>query len=169
MRCDDPRVAKGIADGRERGRGRAPRLRSRAVRADANPDLVATARAFRRLLPGDEGYGDPASTSGDQMRDRLRRLKQVGAAEESAVSDGGGIVVKRLGDGTMAVFSDPEQAVNAAHSAQGRLAGIEVEGHSPSSAPASTSGVHGGSARTISGSTSTSRRGSAMRRRAARS
>lgn len=131
MRCDDPRVAKGIADGRERGRGRAPRLRSRAVRADANPDLVATARAFRRLLPGDEGYGDPASTSGDQMRDRLRRLKQVGAAEESAVSDGGGIVVKRLGDGTMAVFSHPEQAVNAAHSAQGRLAVIEVEGHSP--------------------------------------
>jgi class 3 adenylate cyclase len=102
------------------------------------------------------------------MRDRLRRLKQVGAAEESAVSDGGGIVVKRLGDGTMAVFSHPEQAVNAAHSAQGRLAGIEVEGHSPSSASASTSGGHGGSARTISGSTSTSRRGSAMRRRAAR-
>ena len=124
-----------------------PRLRSRAVRADANPDLVATARAFRRLLPGDEGYGDPAS--GDQMRDRLRRLKQVGAAEESAVSDGGGIVVKRLGDGTMAVFSDPEQAVNAAHSAQGRLAGIEVEGHSPSSAPASTSGVHLGRPRRV--------------------
>jgi adenylate cyclase len=175
---------------------RPPRLRDRARRADANPDLVATAKLIRRLLPGDEGSDEAISTAGDRLPDRLGRqlsdlkperpsllrevglgalqawqalseaqrrrrgasdtailftdlvgfsswaldagdeaaialLKRVGVAEESAVSEYGGIVVKRLGDGTMAVFSQPEQAVSAAHEAQRRLGEIEVEGHSP--------------------------------------
>ncbi|HZA89877.1 MAG TPA: adenylate/guanylate cyclase domain-containing protein [Solirubrobacterales bacterium] len=175
---------------------RAPRLRDRAVRADTNADLVATAKLIRRLLPGDMSYGDDLSAAGDQLSERLGRqlsdftperpsvmrevglgalqawqalsesqrrrrgtsdmailftdlvgfsswaldagdeaaialLKQVGVAEHGAVLDHDGIVVKRLGDGTMAVFSEPEQAVEAAHDAQRRLSEIEVDGHSP--------------------------------------
>jgi len=174
----------------------APGLRDRAVRADTNADLLATAKLIRRLLPGDEGSDDAPSTSGPQLPDRLRRqltdltperpsvLREVGlgalqawgalseaqrrrrgtsdtailftdlvgfsswaldagdeasvqllqrtaVAEESAVSDQHGILVKRLGDGTMAVFSDPAQAVRAAHAAQRKLTDIEVGSYSP--------------------------------------
>jgi|SRR5918994_1386009 adenylate cyclase len=189
---------------------RAPRFRDRAIRTDANPDLVATAKRIRRLLPGDvEGDEDPA-VGGDELPERLRRqlsgftserpsvmrevglgvlqawralseaqrrrrgasdtailftdlvgysswaldagdeaaialLKQVGVAEHEAVDDHAGIVVKRLGDGTMAVFSDPAQAVDAAHDAQRRLAEIEIDGHSPSV----RAGVHLGRPRKV--------------------
>jgi adenylate cyclase len=183
-------------DERGGGRGGPPRIRDRARRTDANPDLVATAKLIRRLLPGDEEYGDVGATPGRQLPDRIGRqlsdltperpsllrevglgalqawqalseaqrrkrgasdtailftdlvgysswaleagdtaaimlLEEVGGAEEGAVSEHGGIVVKRLGDGTMAVFSHPEQAVTAAHDAQAKLAEIEIEGHSP--------------------------------------
>jgi adenylate cyclase len=175
---------------------RTPRLRERARRTDANPDLVATAKLIRRLLPGDDSYGDAHPTSEDRLPQQLGRrlsdvtserpsvmreiglgalqawqalsesqrrrrgtsdtailftdlvgfsswaldagdeaaialLKRVGVAEHDAVSEHDGIVVKRLGDGTMAVFSDAEQAVEAAHDAQRRLSEIEVDGHSP--------------------------------------
>jgi adenylate cyclase len=175
---------------------RPPRLRDRAARTDANPDLVATAKLIRRMLPGDAGDGDDPSTGGDHLPERLGRrltdltperpsvmrevglaalqawqalseaqrrrrgasdtailftdlvgfsawaldagdeaaialLRRVGVATEAAVSDHDGIVVKRLGDGTMAVFGAAGQAVDAAHDAQRRLAEIEVEGHSP--------------------------------------
>jgi len=188
---------------------RPPRFRDRAIRTDANPDLVATAKRIRRLLPGDVAGEDPPAT-GDELPDRLRRqlstltperpsvmrevglgvlqawqalsdaqrrrrgasdtaimftdlvgysswaldagdeaaialLKQVGVAEHEAVDDHAGIVVKRLGDGTMAVFSDPAHAVDAAHDAQRGLAEIEVDGHSPSL----RAGVHLGRPRKV--------------------
>ena len=175
---------------------RTPRFRDRAIRTDANPDLVATAKRIRRLLPGDFDDDDEPSPPGDELPERLGRrlsdltaerpsvmrevglgvlqawqalseaqrrrrgtsdtailftdlvgysswaltagdeaaialLKQVGVAEHEAVDGHAGIVVKRLGDGTMAVFSDAAQAVDAAHDAQYRLAEIEVDGHSP--------------------------------------
>ena len=175
---------------------RPPRLRDRAARTDANPDLVATAKLIRRLLPGDGGDGFDPSTAGEQLPERLGRrlsnltperpsvmrevglgvlqawqalseaqrrrrgasdtailftdlvgfsswaldagdeaaiapLGQVGAATDGAVSDHDGIVVKRLGDGAMAVFSHAGQAVDTAHDVQSRLVEIEVAGHSP--------------------------------------
>jgi adenylate cyclase len=173
-----------------------PRLRDRAARTDANPDLVATAKLIRRLLPGDASDGDESVTPGDELPGRLSRqlsglrsdtpslmrevglgalqawqalseaqrrrrgtsdtailftdlvgfsawaldagdesaialLKQVGVAEHDAVAEHDGIVVKRLGDGTMAVFSAARQAVDVAHDAQRSLAEVEVDGHSP--------------------------------------
>jgi adenylate cyclase len=177
---------------------------------DANPDLVATAKRIRGLLPGDARAGGDPGSSGDQLPERLRRqlsdvsperpsvmrevglgvlqawqalsdaqrrrrgasdtailftdlvgfspwaldagdeaavdlLRRVAAAEREAVAEHGGIVVKRLGDGTMAVFSDAGQAVDAAHDAQRRLAEIEVDGHSPSP----RAGVHLGRPRKV--------------------
>jgi adenylate cyclase len=173
----------------------APKPVEAAARADANPNLVATARFIRRLLPGEAGPGDSLTTAG-QLRRRLstqlsgssaerpsamrelglgalqawealseaqrrRRgsadvailftdlvgfsswalragdeatlelLNQVGGAEGDAIDDHGGVIVKRLGDGSMAVFDDPGGAVNAAHDAQTRLGEIDVDGYTP--------------------------------------
>ncbi len=42
------------------------------------------------------------------------------------MADHGGKVVKRLGDGMMAVFADPDDAVEAVLEARERLAGVEA-------------------------------------------
>src|SRR6202035_5493886 len=45
---------------------RLSRLRAAAVRIDTKPSLLAAARRLRRRLPGDEQFGDPLSTAGDE-------------------------------------------------------------------------------------------------------
>jgi adenylate cyclase len=47
------------------------------------------------------------------------------------VGENTGKVVKRLGDGMMAVFADPADALGAVRDAQSRLAEIEVSGYRP--------------------------------------
>ena len=58
-------------------------------------------------------------------------LRQVGHVVEPPIEDRGGRIVKRLGDGLMAVFDDPAQGVDAALEAVGALGDIEVAGHRP--------------------------------------
>ncbi|MGH2981439.1 MAG: adenylate/guanylate cyclase domain-containing protein [Solirubrobacterales bacterium] len=53
-------------------------------------------------------------------------LREVGAAIEPAVTDHGGVVVKRLGDGLMAAFDDPVAAVAAALEACEAIEAIEA-------------------------------------------
>ena len=173
---------------------------------------MATARFIRRLLPGDDRYGDALSTSGTQVPQRIGRLvsevqperpsafrelglgalqawqalseaqgrgrgkvdvailftdivgfsswaleagdeaalellRQVATAEDAAISTHGGSLVKRLGDGAMAVFGIPEEAVHAALQAQGELGRIEVHGHTPEL----RAGVHVGRPRRVGG------------------
>jgi adenylate cyclase len=56
--------------------------------ADAKPQLVATAKFIRQLLPGDERYGDALSTSGGAAPDRIGRLVSEAQAERpSAVRE----------------------------------------------------------------------------------
>ena len=183
-----------------------------AARADANPNLVATARFIRRLLPGDGSRdGDSLTTSGqlrrritsqlaidgderpsamrelglgalqawDALSEAQRRrkgavdvailftdlvgfsswalkagdeptielLNRVVACEGDAISDNGGVVVKRLGDGSMAVFDEAAAAVRAAHEAQRRCSEIEVEGYTPKL----RAGIHLGRPRKVGG------------------
>jgi adenylate cyclase len=157
---------------------------------------VATAKFIRRLLPGDDRYGDALSTTGGQIPQRIGRLvsevqperpsavrelglgalqawqalseaqgrgrgdvdvailftdivgfsswaldagdeaalellRRVAAAEDAAIAERGGSLVKRLGDGAMAVFRTPEDAVHAALRAQDELGRIEVDRHTP--------------------------------------
>jgi adenylate cyclase len=189
---------------------RSGKLAEAARRTDSRPALVASAKLVRRILPGDEHYGDVLSTAGEGLPQHLGRLvaelrserpsavrelglgalqawqalsevqhrgrgtvdvailftdlvgfsswaleagddaalellRLVGAAEEGTVCDHGGIVVKRLGDGAMAVFQHPEQAVRAVLELQRTLAGITVQGHTP----LVRAGVHVGRPRRI--------------------
>lgn len=186
------------------------RLRQAARRLDSRPGLVRTAEALRRMLPGDNEYGDALSTAGDELPQHLGRLvadvrlerpsavrelglgalqawqalseaqrrgrgladvailftdivgfsswaleagdeaalrllRLVGDAEDRAISANDGVAVKRLGDGVMAVFGDPAQAVCAAGDLRRSVAAIEVEGHTPEL----RAGVHVGRPRKI--------------------
>jgi adenylate cyclase len=61
----------------------------------------------------------------------LELLREVDLAVSSAVHAHDGRVVKRLGDGLMAVFGSPQDAVEAGHEACATAARAEVEGHRP--------------------------------------
>jgi adenylate cyclase len=180
-------------------------IRNVVRRTDSNPQLVATARFLRGLIPGAEpetseipepvqrlvqevqpkgpsamreigkgalqawqalseaqrrrrgnadvailftdlvGFSDWALDAGDEAA--LEVLRQVGDAEQKAISSNKGAVVKRLGDGAMAVFSDAEQAVKAAFESQRMISKIKVEGYRPEQ----RAGVHRGTPRKVKG------------------
>lgn len=196
--------------------GQSPEKRRRVAAAvaktDADPRLIGLMRVLRRRLPGDERYGDPLSTSGEQPVNVLARrvsaltperpsavselglgalqawqalseksgrgrgdqelallftdlvgfsswaleagdaaavqlLREVGVVVEGAVTDHGGRIVKRLGDGVMAVFPEAQDAVEAALSMHPGLEEIEIAGHTPSM----RAGVHCGRPRKLGG------------------
>jgi adenylate cyclase len=180
-------------------------IRDVVRRTDANPQLVATARFLRSLIPGGEpetsempepmqrlveevqpkgpsamreigkgalqawqalseaqrrrrgsadvailftdlvGFSDWALGAGDEAA--LEVLRQVGEAEQKAISSNKGAVVKRLGDGAMAVFSGSEQAVKAAFDSQRAISKIKVESYRPKQ----RAGVHRGNPRKVKG------------------
>jgi adenylate cyclase len=91
------------------------------------------------------GFSSWALEAGDEAAVRL--LRDVGDAVESAVFEHGGRIVKRLGDGLMAVFLAPADAVEAALVAQEALAGVQVGGHRPQM----RAGVHRGTPRRLGG------------------
>lgn len=86
-----------------------------------------------------------ALKAGDESALDLLRL--VGDAVEGSVRECDGKVVKRLGDGLMAAFPDPGEAVHAVCRAQAELSGVEVEGYRPSL----RGGVHVGRPRKMGG------------------
>jgi adenylate cyclase len=77
----------------------------------------------------------------------LELLRSVNRAVEGAIRERRGVVVKRLGDGHMAAFDDPVDAVHGAREAAARLEGIEVAGYRPRI----RSGIHLGRPRRIRG------------------
>jgi len=58
-------------------------------------------------------------------------LREVSVAIEPPVADHTGKVVKRLGDGMMAVFAGAAEALAAVEEAQQRMAGLEIDGYRP--------------------------------------
>jgi adenylate cyclase len=91
------------------------------------------------------GFSDWALASGDELAVKL--LQDFSETIEPTVLERGGEVVKRLGDGLMAVFRDAQSAVEAAFDAHERAATIEMAG---SQAQLKT-GVHLGRPRKIGG------------------
>jgi adenylate cyclase len=186
------------------------KVRQAAVRTDTNPFLLGLVRRWRQRLPGDERFGDPLSTAGEEPVHLVARqvsalqpdrpsvlhevglgalqvwqslseasgrgrgdaavailftdlvgfsswaleagdaaavelLRSVGVVVEGAVADHDGRIVKRLGDGVMAVFTEPQAAVDSALEMQNRLGSVAVAGHHPRM----RAGVHHGRPRRL--------------------
>ena len=77
----------------------------------------------------------------------IEHLRNVGLAIEPAIKRHGGVVVKRLGDGLMAVFDDPAAAVEAALDALRDVDRVDVGGHRPRM----RAGIHFGRPRHLGG------------------
>src|SRR3954447_13743444 len=61
----------------------------------------------------------------------LDLLRRVGACEDSVVTAHGGRIVKRLGDGMMGAFSDPQRAVEAAQEPGEKAGPAPADGYEP--------------------------------------
>jgi adenylate cyclase len=91
------------------------------------------------------GFSSWALEAGDAAAVQL--LREAGITLEGAIDEHGGAIVKRLGDGLMAVFENPQDAVDAALQANEGLAEIDVDGYRPQM----RSGVHHGRPRKLGG------------------
>jgi adenylate cyclase len=90
-------------------------------------------------------FSDFALEVGDEAA--LELLRGVGEAIEPPVSSHGGEVVKRLGDGMMAVFPDPREALAAIVEARERLSALSADGYRPQI----RAGMHVGQPRKLGG------------------
>ena len=102
---------------------------------------IALAILFTDLV----GFSSWALKAGDGPT--LELLRVVDSAEKTVITTHNGLIVKRLGDGLMATFLSPQEAVEAALDIQAALDGIEVGGYQPRM----RAGVHFGRPRRIGG------------------
>jgi class 3 adenylate cyclase len=84
-------------------------------------------------------------SAGDEAT--LELLRKVAKAIEPPIAERGGQVVKRMGDGVMAVFPSADRAIRAAVTAKRNLADVQVRGYTPNM----RIGLHTGSPREIGG------------------
>ena len=90
-------------------------------------------------------FSDWALEAGDEQA--LELLRDVGQAIEPPVDKNGGRVIKRLGDGMMAVFHDPKAALDAVQAGRENMRGIDCQGYEPKL----RAGLHIGKPRKIGG------------------
>ncbi|HKF80688.1 MAG TPA: adenylate/guanylate cyclase domain-containing protein [Thermoleophilaceae bacterium] len=90
-------------------------------------------------------FSDWALEAGDEAAFEL--LRAVGEAIEPPIHTHGGEVVKRLGDGMMAVFPEPRRALDAVREARERLHDVTADGYRPRI----RAGMHVGRPRKIGG------------------
>jgi class 3 adenylate cyclase len=74
-------------------------------------------------------FSEWALQAGDDAT--LRLLRRVAQVSEPPMLDSGGQIVKRMGDGMMAVFTDPATAVRATLEALEAVNTVEIEGYTP--------------------------------------
>jgi class 3 adenylate cyclase len=97
-------------------------LSEKISRRPANPEVTLV---FTDLV----GFSTWALEAGDDAA--LTLLRQVARAVETPLLDAGGHIVKRMGDGLMAVFREPAVAVGAVLAAKEQLKSVEVAGYTP--------------------------------------
>jgi class 3 adenylate cyclase len=102
-------------------------------------------RALAILFTDLVEFSDWALQAGDEKAVEL--LRGVGLAVEPLIAEHGGQVVKRLGDGLMAVFEAPNEAVDAALDAVDATAAVRLDGYQPSL----RAGIHVGKPRRLGG------------------
>ncbi|UJA20762.1 adenylate/guanylate cyclase domain-containing protein [Thermoleophilia bacterium SCSIO 60948] len=91
----------------------------------SNSEVGGLAIAFTDLA----GFSDFALDAGDDAT--LTLLREVAEAIEPPVRDAGGEVVKRMGDGMMAIFSEPEAGLEALVAAQDGVSGLSAGDYRP--------------------------------------
>ena len=91
-------------------------------RRPANPEVTLV---FTDLV----GFSTWSLQAGDDAT--LKLLRRVARAVEPPLLDAGGHIVKRMGDGIMAVFADPLVAVGAVLNAKQALRTVDVDGFKP--------------------------------------
>lgn len=97
-------------------------LTERVSGRPANPEVTLV---FTDLV----GFSGWALQAGDDAT--LRLLRSVAQAAEPPLLDAGGQIVKRMGDGMMAVFRDPATAVHATMAAREAVRNVEVDAYTP--------------------------------------
>jgi|SRR5215211_159333 len=102
---------------------------------------IKLAIAFTDLVD----FSDWALEAGDEAA--LELLREVGRAIEPPIGAHGGEVVKRLGDGMMAVFPEPSEALDAIVEARQRLSEVTADGYRPRM----RAGMHFGQPRKLGG------------------
>jgi class 3 adenylate cyclase len=75
------------------------------------------------------GFSNWSLAAGDDAT--LRLLRRVAQVMEPPLLAAGGRIVKRMGDGAMAVFSDPTTAVRAVVAALDEVKTVEIDGYTP--------------------------------------
>jgi adenylate cyclase len=75
------------------------------------------------------GFSPWSLRAGDDAT--LRLLRRVAQVAEPPLLEAGGHIVKRMGDGMMAVFTDPVVAVRATITAMEAAKAVEVDGYTP--------------------------------------
>ena len=75
------------------------------------------------------GFSSWSLQAGDDAT--LKLLRRVAAAIEPPMLDRGGHIVKRMGDGLMAVFHTPEIALTSVLAAYDAVKDVEVDGYAP--------------------------------------
>jgi class 3 adenylate cyclase len=74
-------------------------------------------------------FSDWALSAGDEAAIGL--LRKVSEAIEPPVKANGGTIVKRLGDGMMAVFASPDHALKGISEGRDRLSKVKADGYDP--------------------------------------
>jgi adenylate cyclase len=90
-------------------------------------------------------FSEWALKAGDD--EAVKLLREVDCAMEPAMRERGGTVVKRMGDGLMAVFSEPADALEALLDARERLSDVSADGYRPRF----RAGLHVGKPRKLGG------------------
>ncbi|MGE2737837.1 adenylate/guanylate cyclase domain-containing protein [Mycolicibacterium vaccae] len=75
------------------------------------------------------GFSAWSLAAGDEAT--LRLLRRVAQVVEPPLLESGGHIVKRMGDGLMAVFTDPATAVRAVLTAREAVKNLDLDGYSP--------------------------------------
>jgi class 3 adenylate cyclase len=91
-------------------------------RRPANPEVTLVFTDLVEFSTWSLKAGDDAT---------LKLLRRVARAVEPPLLDAGGHIVKRMGDGIMAVFADPLVAVGAVFAARQALKSVDVDGYKP--------------------------------------
>lgn len=94
-------------------------------RVSGRPANAEVSLVFTDLV----GFSAWSLSAGDDAT--LRLLRRVAQIVELPLLESGGHIVKRMGDGLMAVFADPTTAVRAAIEAREAVKSLDVEGYTP--------------------------------------